>query len=128
MSIEDIRRRLRAATPVPWKAIQRSFQAEGGTYDAFGVDPVLMLSTVCEEVAGCYLMVEPPEEADAEFIAHAPEDMERLLQLAEAVERWFQESILKGDGLRLIEQYNAVVEALRQLEVVAFLDYSKGDD
>ena len=86
MSLKDIRQRLEAATPGPWKAMQGDFQAEGGTYDAFGVDPVLVLSTVYEEVAGCYLIVEPPEEADAEFIAYARQDVPALLEYVAELE------------------------------------------
>lgn len=67
MSIEEIRGRLEAATPGPWE------QGHGVSPHVAKRDwvEVTNQATICP--------------TDAEFIAHAPEDMRRLLNAVEAV-------------------------------------------
>ncbi len=69
MSIASIKARLEAATPGPWQVVEMEWA--GGRVE-YGVGPV-----DAEGIPTCT----PLTEADAEFIAHARDDIPELLEM-----------------------------------------------
>jgi hypothetical protein len=92
MTIESIMVRLAATTPGPWDSVK----------DSPG-------SAVVAPKEG--VIARTQSERDAEFIAHAPNDMELLLELAMAVRRYHQDA----DQL-MPDNWSAVLRQLRKIE------------
>ena len=99
MSIESIKARLEAATPGPWhRAIYTNSRCGVDAKD----DPVIEPSP--------YLGRE-----DAEFIAHAPQDIAALSKLAESVRELYLHA-LSGEIKQILELQGRMFDVLLELE------------
>lgn len=93
MSINEIRERLSKATPGPWR---RTGSARHIIYQYDGGDD---MRTVIGEIWGCGNI----QDVDADFIAHAPEDIKFLLAEVERLEAELQHYRQLKDEGRLVE-------------------------
>lgn len=73
MSLADIKARAAAATPGPWEAIEH-----------VGSEPAMSSVWTTEDGEHDVCLAEETLLADAEFVAHARTDIDRLLAVAEA--------------------------------------------
>ena len=89
-NLEDIKNRLAAATPGPWKAFRVSVGG-GTTSGVFEPIPGAKgTENYARPITGWFnshrrAMDSDAQHADAELIAHAPEDIARLVKALEAV-------------------------------------------
>lgn len=87
--VQEIRDRLEAATPGPWEAWA------GLTHDGERQDGISPRGDLNIDV--CFTIISPQGSEDAEFIAHAPDDIEFLLA---EVERLQNDLEVARDALR----------------------------
>ena len=81
LDLEPIKERVAAATPGPWEAVGRSVESK--TWNPSFPNDVVSCDVECMDFCygGTGLGVSRPE--DAELIAHAPEDLEALIEEVE---------------------------------------------
>ena len=73
-ALEERKARAAAATQSPWTFIEGYHVYRGGTY--YNVSPKIGATAICE----------PFNEADGIFIAHAPEDQAKLIDVVEDIQ------------------------------------------
>lgn len=108
-ALDPIRARLAAATPGPW-----------ANYGNLGHE-VYAVNAHEDDEPG-YVAEAIPRKSDAEFIAHAPTDMARLLAVVEAVEKLIESPFAAADKRHYdddfnrghVAGYNAAARLLRQ--------------
>lgn len=105
MSLDAIRQRLNAATPGPW------FSVVNDLIGGRAVTAVDKPMHAIDHRRGDRVVADMLNtDADAEFIAHAREDVEHLLAIAEAV-RAYLEAIVRDEGNH-VELARAALAAL----------------
>lgn len=125
--LEQIKTRAIEATPGPWEAHENTVAAITGTGDCGGCSGIL---SPAHEPSCYWSQIAEAERSDAEFIAHAREDIPRLTEALEAVlsvhhaewhefhERYFCEGCFKASGAARIGHWPCPTVAAIETELI----------